>query len=220
MLDSQPSLARWSWTEYALPTYLNVIIAAFSAGTAWAISDGSFKDKQGTSAWTIVDPHTSSILGLNSVPGHPDDQSAYRSKLVGLFGIVMVSNLLYTWAHITSEGFEVGCDGCLAVLNNAFDTWPLEPDDPHFDLLSALRTKIVASPLAWTTRHIPGHQDNDATVKLDFWAGQNIQMDNLAKISRMQQSSMSTITYPLANEGFQAWLAGKMNYSLVAASLT
>jgi hypothetical protein len=47
-------------------------------------------------------------------------------------------------------------------------------------MLSSLRKKIAASPITWTTRHIEGHQDNDATAKLDFWAKQNIQMDNIA----------------------------------------
>ena len=43
----------------------------------------------------------------------------------------------------------------------AFDTWPLEPSDPQFDLLSALRTMISSSAFTWTTRHVPGHQDDD-----------------------------------------------------------
>jgi hypothetical protein len=117
------------------------------SGTARAVSDGSFKDKFGTAAFTVVDDMDTSIIGLNVVPGHPDDQGAYRSELAGLFGIVLVFNLPCRWAGISSGAIEVGCDG-LSALTKAFDTWPLEPDDPHFDMLSAVRTMIADSPVS------------------------------------------------------------------------
>jgi hypothetical protein len=79
---------------------------------------------------------------------------------------------------VTRNGESTG----LSALNKAFDNWPLEPADPHFDMLCALRVMIAESPLLWTTWHIEGHQDDDANAKLDFYARQNIQMDNLAKI--------------------------------------
>ena len=97
----------------------------------------------------------------------------------------------------------------LSALNKAFDTWPLEPSDPQFDLLSALRTMISDSPLTWKTRHVPGHQDDDPSVKLDWWATKNIEMDNLAKVFWMQHSHSSPIVYPISNEGFQVWLGNR-----------
>jgi hypothetical protein len=152
------------------------------------------------------------ILGLNVVPGHQDDQGAYRSELAGLFGIVVVVLHLCLWAGIESGGIEIGCDG-LSALNKAFDTWPHEPAHPHFNMLSSLRKKIAASPITWTTRHIEGHQDNNATAKLDFWAKQNIQMDNLAKAFWMHHSHSSPVFYPISDEGFQVWL-GDRKFSL------
>jgi hypothetical protein len=125
-----------------LPSDLQPIIDSLSKGTARAISDGSFKDKFGTSAFTILDSGDSSILGLNIVPVHPDNQSAYRSELAGLFAIVRIVNLLCSWANVVHGGIEVGCDG-LSALNKAFDSWPLEPADPHFDMLSSLWTMIA-----------------------------------------------------------------------------
>jgi hypothetical protein len=89
-----PRLQKWAIQEYALPSDLSPILASLRAGSARAISDGSFKDKFGTSAFTILNAHDCCILGLNIVPGHPDDQGAYRSELAGLFGIVLVVNLL------------------------------------------------------------------------------------------------------------------------------
>jgi hypothetical protein len=78
-----------------------------------------------------------------------------------------------------SGGIEVGCDGLLA-LNKAFDTWPFRP---------TLRQLIEESPsLLGTTWHITGHLDNDSMAKLDYWAQQNIKMDNLENVFWMQHS--------------------------------
>jgi hypothetical protein len=112
-----------------------------------------------------MDDRACSILGLNVVPGHPDDQGAYRSELAGLFGIVLVVAHLCLWAGIGSGGIEIGCDG-LSALNKAFDTRPLEPADPHFDMLSSLCKKIAASAITYTTGHIEGIK---TTTLLPSW---------------------------------------------------
>jgi hypothetical protein len=208
-LDALPDSSKWAIKEYALPSDLSSFIASLSAGSARAVSDGSFKDKFGSSAFTVVDSTDSStILGLNIVPGHPEDQGAYHSELAGLYAIVLVVNCLCSWADIISGGIAVGCDG-LSVLNKASETWPLESADPHFDMLCALCQVIEISPLSWTTRHVDGYQDNAATAKLDFWAVKNIQMDNLAKVFWMQHSHSAPVFYPISDEGFQVWLGDR-----------
>jgi hypothetical protein len=53
-----------------------------------AVSDGSFKEKHGTAAWMICVSETCVIRGRTITPGLPSDQSAYRSELIGLYGIV------------------------------------------------------------------------------------------------------------------------------------
>jgi hypothetical protein len=204
-LVALPASLLWAIKEYTLLPDLHPIIASLRDGSARASSDGSFKDKFGTAAFTILDAHECSILGLNVVPRHPDDQYPCRSELAGLYGIVLVVNLLCSWAGITSGGIEVGYDG-ISALNKAFDTRPLEPADPHIDMLSALHKMIVSSPITWTTRHVAGHQDNDATANLDFWAEENIQMDNLAKVFWMHHSHSASVFYPISEEGFQMWL--------------
>jgi hypothetical protein len=85
--------------------------------------------------------------------------------------------------------------------------WPLDPDDPHFDMLNSLRAMIAGeSPITWTTRHIDGHQDDDINATLDWWAWQNIQMDNLAKVFWMNHSHSAPVQYSISHEGFQVWL--------------
>ena len=68
---------------------------------------------------------------------------------------------------------------------------------------------ISSSPVTWTMRHVPGHQDGDSSVKLDWWATQNIQMDNLAKVFWMQHSHLAPVFYPISDEGFQVWLSNR-----------
>jgi hypothetical protein len=145
ILDSLPAPSIWAIQEYALPSDSGPIIHSLSLGTSRTISDRSYKDKFGTSAFTILDNQDNSILSLDVVPGHPDNQGAYHSELPGLFGIVLVVNRLCSWAGIESGGIEVGCDG-LSALEKAFDTWSLEPTDPHFDMLTSLRTQNSCKP--------------------------------------------------------------------------
>jgi hypothetical protein len=121
---------------------------------------------------------------------------------------MLMVNLLCSWADILQGGIEVGCDG-LSALNKAFDSWTLEPTDPHFNMLSALCYMITASPLRWTQHHIEGHQDDDATATLDFWALQNIKMDNLPNIFWIEHSATAPVLYPIAGEGFQVWLGDR-----------
>jgi hypothetical protein len=122
ILDSLPAPSIWAVQEYALPSDLGPIVRSLLLGTSRAIRDGPYKDKFGTFAFTILDNQDNSILNLNVVPGHPDDQGAYRSELAGLFGIVQVINRLCSWAGIESGGIEVGCNR-LSALEKALNTW-------------------------------------------------------------------------------------------------
>jgi hypothetical protein len=80
------------------------ILTAIQNGTARAISDGSYDPLtlQGTSSPTIVaakndiDP----LDGDKWAPGTPTDQSAYRSKLAGIAGILSVVVIIIQ--HMTS----------------------------------------------------------------------------------------------------------------------
>jgi hypothetical protein len=68
ILDSLPAPLIWAVQEYALPSDLGPIVCSLSLGTSQAIIDGSYKDKFGASAFTILDNQDNSILGLNVVP--------------------------------------------------------------------------------------------------------------------------------------------------------
>jgi hypothetical protein len=73
-----------------------------------AVSDGSFKNGHGTAAWIVVISPTCTISGSSVAPGEPEDQSAYRSKLTGIYGIVLtichlVTSLDASWGDRTHD---------------------------------------------------------------------------------------------------------------------
>ena len=65
------------------------VAAAILRGDARAISDGSYKDGHGTSAFVLHgDCPTKTINGRNVIPGKAAIQCAYRSELGGVTGII------------------------------------------------------------------------------------------------------------------------------------
>ena len=158
------------------------ILAAIVEGTAMAVSDGSFKDSFGTSAWTLRGASNEEfITGVNVVPGSDDDQSAFRSELAGLYGIIIATTTLCSFHAITNGCITVACDGESA-LDYIFD-WDkkgLKASTPHLDIIEASRKLIRGSSLQWKFRHVYGHQD-DFVGPLDRWATLNVEMDLAAK---------------------------------------
>ena len=151
-------------------------------GRAIAVSDGSFKDGWGTSAFRITGRQGQySITGTNIVPGNDEDQCSFRSEAAGLYGIVSMVEVLCQHHDITNGSIEVGCDGEGPLLQ-CFDPdrW-VDSNAFHFDLIMAVRKKLQRSPLIWKFRHIRSHQD---TLKewntLNRWEKLNVHMDELA----------------------------------------
>jgi len=57
-------------------------------GQAVAVSNGSFQDQHGSAEWTIESKSSQHwIVSKGRTPGTSTDQSAYWSKLFGLWGI-------------------------------------------------------------------------------------------------------------------------------------
>ena len=178
-----PPSQLWSGQRCHISTPRGEDIAgSILAGTAIAVSDGSFKDSFGTSAWTLRGQTNEQFLtGVNVVPGTDDDQSAFRSELAGIYGIITATNALCAFHNITGGGITVACDGESA-LDYVFDwekKW-LKSSTPHSDLIAASRQLIEDSPVQWKFRHVYGHQD-DFVGPLDRWATLNVEMDGLAK---------------------------------------
>ena len=92
-------------------------------GLAMAVSDGSYKDGFRTAAFTILgEVLAKRLVATNVMPGQKEDIDSYRSKLRGLYRvIVMVKQVV--WCYDITEGqIKVGSD-CLVGLQRVFMDW-------------------------------------------------------------------------------------------------
>jgi len=150
-LDFLMSDKEISWCLHNLHIHdEQALLEALQEGTAMAISDGSYKDPFGTATWTIGDIDTISIISGRAVcPGSPDNNNAYRSKLSGLYCILIVVNKFCKFYKIAEGAIEIGCDG-LSALESAFDKGDmLFKDIPSYDLVAAILRLRCESPLTW-----------------------------------------------------------------------
>ena len=182
-LSSQIGGLRWAFLSVPHEVDGTGIAAAIADGHCIAVSNGSFKEEHGTAAGTLVDQNNVNIRLTREciIPGAPSDQSAFRSKVAGLFSICHMVRLLCEYYHTRQGQIQVRCNGQEALFRVFSTTFEPSPRDAHFDLLIATRSAISATNIAWPSRWVKGHQDDDPTCKLDNWARLNIGMDLRAK---------------------------------------
>ena len=180
-LLQQPEADQWAVESLDCTDNGMSMAEAIIRGTARSVSDGSFKDEIGTSAFTVHAEGMMSITGVNAVPGNAQDQSAYRSELAGVSGTLALAASVCKVHDIVSECITIGLDGEQA-LKAAGGEWRLNPAQPDFDLLTDIRKKVHRLPIQVKWKWIRGHQDDDKTYdELDDWAQANVRMDELAK---------------------------------------
>jgi hypothetical protein len=185
MSDRQWALERLTMRDNGL-----AVASAIRDRTAIAVSDGSFKNQHGTAALVLCDPtaalpsSNSRIVGCHVTPGHPSDQSPYRSELSGIYGILCVVEEICKLYDIQSGNITIGCDNEKCLWMSIDKPGSLSTRSKSFDLLSAIRHKIRNLPITVNSHWVKGHQDNFALhpSRLDLWATLNIEMDSLAKL--------------------------------------
>jgi len=112
---------------------------AIKTGVVVAVSDGSFQDSKGSAAWTIEGRNQfHHIRGSGWTPGDPEDQSAYRSKLFGLWSIFRTIHKFVQDCNTTEGHVCIACDG-LSALKQAQSIRPVDPATPHYDLIRAIQ---------------------------------------------------------------------------------
>jgi hypothetical protein len=104
--------------------------------------------------------------------------------------------------YVTSGFIHCRLDGEQAMLNASGDH-PLDPQQPSFDLLVDIRSKIKASPIDWQFSWVEGHQE-ERHGKEDFWGHLNDVCDSMAKIY-WNQISLSRQTRPNQRFGNESW---------------
>ena len=183
---------RWALQNIQMTDNIDEIVNDLSKGTAIGVSDGSFKDRFGTASWVIENESgTQRINGDCIIPGSPSDQSAYRSEIGGLYGLVIVVEMIKDMWNIQSGSIVLGCDG-LNALQQALDVdgVNITSKQQQFDLLSGIQGYIKDSNIKYIPKHIMGHQDETGIVSmLDRWAIINIEMDLRAKKCWQEKSN-------------------------------
>jgi len=186
------------------------IANAIRNGTCKAVSDGSFKDAHGTACWVLEGTSADNrIYAPSVVPGHPSDQSAYRSELAGLYGIGTIIGVICKMYEIEQGQVEFACDGLQALERCAELNHRIRPRQPQFDLIEATRKVMKDAPIKWSSRHVKGHQDN-FYGPLDQWAHMNVFCDTVAKLhwaDTTQHPTAPQIT--IAGEPWSLWIKTK-----------
>ena len=156
-------------------------------GTARAVSDGSFNPvtpigPSGTSALNISASNENAdvLEAVNWVPGTVIDQSAYRSELAGVCGILACLSIIVQHFDIKTGGITIALDGESA-FNQSKGNRPLSISQPCFDMLQDIRARIGLLHIKITWKWLEGNQDDNKYVALDRWARMNIKMDTLIK---------------------------------------
>ena len=176
--------AAWAVTRFIASNADDgkAVAESIKNGCCVAISDGSFKDEFGTASWIVQgEDEFGSLEGSLVTPGNPEDQSAYRSELAGLYGIAAIVNLLCQYHKITEGSITIGCDGLQALLHGTSTVDFIPTKMAQFDLVGATRTMLQRSPVKWIAEHVLGHQDDDTSANLDRKAMLNVLMDGEAK---------------------------------------
>ena len=157
------------------------VASAISNDRALAISDGSLKHSRGTSAFIIEDEgvEESRIHGSNRVPGHAEDQSSFRSEIMGVLGIILLAEQVCIQFKVDRGSVRIGLDGQSAVhkLNNLDH---LSPSQKSYDLLAAIKIRIKTIPFICKFFWVKGHQDS-LSSRISYEGSLNIMCDHLAK---------------------------------------
>ena len=179
---NRPVSFSWAISEVTVVDNATALASALVRGKAIAVSDGSFKNDQGTAEFVIEgDSRNERVVGVNIIPGEPEYQPAYRSEIGGIAGILESLHCLCEAHAIRKGAVEIGLDGEQAMKVEASE-WPLDPGSPNFDMLQHVRGLIKALPIETTFRWMASHQDKHKPfAQLDHWEQLNVECNGLAK---------------------------------------
>ncbi|CAJ1967468.1 unnamed protein product [Cylindrotheca closterium] len=179
------------------------LVEALLSGHLCVISDGSYKRDLGTAAVQLLPRkgEKDRIIVRCQTPGLPQDQSAYRSELIGLLaGIMVIDWLLHQWAPTlqSKPRVRIACDGFSTLLNTFSDN-RVTPQQAQFDLVSSLREALARSKASWEPSHVYGHLDHATPFSsLSWWSKRNVEVDNWAVAYRHQLEASNQLIAPNA----------------------
>ncbi len=173
---------HWPLSQVQAPHGKAALVASLIAGTAVAVSDGSFKNGCSTGGGVLFAENFargSRLSCINKVPGESSIQDAYRAELGAIVGVLTVLQDLCHEYHIINGHITIGLDGSQA-MKDASDTWHPPASKAHFDMIRHIRVRLQNLPVTISWRWVKGHQD-DLSHQLDLWAQANVMADALAQ---------------------------------------
>lgn len=189
------------------------LIYGIQQGTAFAVTDGSYKDYMGTAAFTFrasPDDHRE-LTFVQMTPERPEELTPYRAEVGGIYGIMAFVNCLMRGRENSTGTLTVACD-CLGALDRAFTEYPPTPKQPDFDLYSEIFRLRGNTNIKWRRRWVKGHQDRQGNIEaLDHWAQINIEMDRLAKQHwiRLNLNRPRPFSLPTSEGTWSLWQQGQ-----------
>jgi hypothetical protein len=127
---------------------------AIKEGSDNAISDGSHKNKSGTSSWRIMSDtnEAKKWAGLYVTPGRKDEQSALRSEIGGIYAMAVAIELICKFFHISNGSVSFGSD-CQAALYYIVDQHKTSTSTTNsFDLIMATLKFLDRLPISLSHR--------------------------------------------------------------------
>jgi hypothetical protein len=148
---------------------------------AYSGTDGSYKDGHGTAAFRIQNDQGDKITGCNITPGLQEHQSAYRSELGGILGILVLLDLLQQHYALTIHQFIITCNCNSAGLESLTFHRPPTANNDNYDLLTEAYWLKTQPTLDVVFRWVEGHQaERHDNQQLDKHGLLNDTMDKLA----------------------------------------
>ena len=137
------------------------IAHAIFAGTAAAVSDGSYDDsRQARSSAFIMasnkDRGSDCLEGVKFVTGLPEKQSSYRSELAGVFGVLTYVEALVKLYKISDSSITIALDEESAIYQSDSE-WPLSIDQSSFDYIQVIKNTIKELPISVKFHWVEGH---------------------------------------------------------------
>ena len=139
---------------------------------------------------------------MNLIPGSAEDQSAYRSELGGVTGVLAAVSVIVHYYDIKQGSIELALDGESAK-NESASTDFLLAGQSSFDLLQDIHHRLELLPITVKFRWVEGHQIKKGKT-LDWWGKQNDLVDGIAK--KFLKQNTSTWQYKLFSQlWYEKW---------------
>ena len=139
-IENLPANKEWPFRNIIRTENLNPIAGFIKRKNYALVSDGSYfpAHQVGSCAWIVSTPDGSEwIEGVGVIPGATDSQSAYRSELGRLLGLLLFLHSI-DLPPCPRPAITIACDGKSALTQIGKHKRSIKSNSTHIDLISAL----------------------------------------------------------------------------------